>query len=61
MVGALAGTRARPHRNLVDVGDFVKKGQVIGEVGRTGRATTNHLHFEVRRDGRPRDPLQYLQ
>ncbi|MBW2282867.1 MAG: LysM peptidoglycan-binding domain-containing M23 family metallopeptidase [Deltaproteobacteria bacterium] len=59
--GNLSTVYAHNDRNLVKVGEFVKKGQVIGEVGRTGRATTHHLHFEVRRDGRPRDPLQYLQ
>lgn len=59
--GKVSTVYAHNDRNLVKVGDFVKKGQVIGEVGRTGRATTNHLHFEVRRDGRPRDPLQYLR
>jgi hypothetical protein len=41
---------------LVDVGDFVLKGQPVGLAGRTGRATTNHLHFEIREAGRPFDP-----
>lgn len=58
--GNVSTVYAHNRRNLVKVGDFVQKGQVIGEVGRTGRATTHHLHFEVRRDGRPRDPLQFL-
>ena len=38
------------------VGDMVKAGQVIGLTGRTGRATTEHLHFEVKFMGKRFDP-----
>ena len=46
--------------NLVRLGSVVHKGQVIGLVGATGRATGNHLHFEIRINGEAKDPLSYL-
>ncbi len=42
-------------------GQFVSRGQRIGAVGRTGRATGNHVHFEIRDRQSPVDPLLYLQ
>ncbi len=41
-------------------GDTVRQGQAVGGVGDTGRATGPHLHFEVRRDGVPINPEDYL-
>ena len=45
---------------LVEVGDFVEAGQTIALVGRSGRATQYHLHFEMRYNGRIVDPVLYI-
>ena len=47
-------------RNFVDAGDAVEAGQVIATVGRTGRASTYHLHFEIRNNGKLFDPIFLL-
>jgi murein DD-endopeptidase MepM/ murein hydrolase activator NlpD len=51
---------AHNQKNLVVVGQQVKAGQHIANVGATGRATGPHLHFEVRRGETAVDPLAYL-
>jgi len=57
---SLATLYAHQSRMIVSAGQSVKRGQVIGYVGHTGYATGPHLHFEVRVDGTPVDPMPYL-
>jgi murein DD-endopeptidase MepM/ murein hydrolase activator NlpD len=48
-------------RLAVRVGQQVRRGQVIAYMGTTGRSTSEHLHYEVWRDGKPVNPKAYLQ
>jgi murein DD-endopeptidase MepM/ murein hydrolase activator NlpD len=47
--------------NLVEERDRIEKGQIIGKVGQTGKASGPHVHFEIRINNKAVDPLLYLK
>ena len=51
---------AHSSKVLVKAGDLIRRGQVISEVGTSGRSTGPHLHFEVLVDGVPQNPAKFL-
>ncbi len=57
----LATRYAHMSETLVEEGQEVDKGAVLGKLGSTGRSTGPHLHYEVRVDGEPVDPERYLR
>lgn len=52
---------AHNQKNMVRVGDTIKKGQVLALMGSSGRSTGPHVHFEVLRNGRVVNPVQYVR
>ena len=51
---------AHMSKRLVRKGQKVRRGDIIGRVGATGKSTFTHLHYEVERDGKRVDPLKYV-
>lgn len=52
---------AHMHKSFVKKGETVKRGQVIGQIGNTGRSTGSHLHYGIRYNDESIDPIKYLQ
>lgn len=52
---------AHLHRISAKPGRTVRRGEELGKVGRTGNATGYHLHYEVRHQGQPLDPVRFLE
>jgi len=51
---------AHMSKMIVKPGENVKRGQVIGYVGNTGRSTGPHLHYEVRKNGKAVNPVHFF-
>ena len=58
--GGYSTVYAHNSTNLVQKGQSVSKGEIIARLGATGNATGSHLHFEVRVNSKPVNPLNYL-
>lgn len=59
--GGFTSLYAHNLENLVEEGDEVEAGRVIGTVGRSGHASANHLHFEIRQEEVAYNPLHLLE
>lgn len=58
--GRITTLYAHLSKILIDIGDKVKKGQIVGQVGDSGGVSSTRLHFEVRVEGKPTDPMNWL-
>ncbi len=58
--GGFASLYAHLVRTRAKEGQIVRQGDLIGDMGRTGRASGVHLHFEIRTPQGPVDPLEFL-
>lgn len=58
--GGVMTRYAHNHRLIVSNGQYVQQGQIIAYSGNTGNSTGPHLHFEIRQDGKPVDPMLHL-
>jgi murein DD-endopeptidase MepM/ murein hydrolase activator NlpD len=59
--GGLQSLYGHASRIVVTSGERIGRAQIIGYTGSSGRSSGPHLHFEVRKDGIPVDPLQYVK
>lgn len=58
--GGIVSVYAHNQVNLVREGQEIRRGEIVGRVGSTGRVTGPHLHFEIRKNNLAEDPLGYL-
>lgn len=58
--GGIVTKYAHMQRTVLKQGQWVKRGELVGYVGMTGRTTGPHLHYEVRLSGVPVNPMRYI-